>query len=64
MKLYTSPSKRLILENRKFWGLMTMFVEVTEEKLVGGKRLFIAPYPPTPLLILNNIDTLPTIFHS
>ena len=34
---YTSVVKGLKLTVRKFWGLILMFPEVTEEKLVGGK---------------------------
>ena len=36
LKFYTSLSKRLKLKVRKFWGLISTFVEVTREKLVGG----------------------------
>ena len=36
LKFYTSLSKGLKLKVRKFWGLIATFVEVTEEKLVGG----------------------------
>ena len=35
LKFYTSMAKRLKLKVRKFWGLILIFVEVTEEKLVG-----------------------------
>ena len=35
-KFYTIVVKRLKLKVRKFLGLVPMFVEVTEEKLVGG----------------------------
>ena len=35
LKFYTSMAKRLKLKVRKFWGLIPIFVEVTEEKLVG-----------------------------
>ena len=35
-KFYTIVVKRLKLKVRKFLGLGPMFVEVTEEKLVGG----------------------------
>ena len=48
MKFYTSVAKGLKLKVRKFWGLIPMFVEVTEEKLVGG---FFAPPP-----ILNRVS--------
>ena len=36
LKFYTTVAKELKLKVRKFWGLITMFVEVTEEKLVGS----------------------------
>ena len=35
-KVYTRMTKGLNLKVRKFCGLSPMFVEVTEEKLVGG----------------------------
>ena len=37
MKFYTSLSKALKLKVRKFWRLIFTFVEVTVEKLVGGR---------------------------
>ena len=36
LKLYTSVGKGLKLKVKKIWGLSTTFVEITEEKLVGG----------------------------
>ena len=36
LKSYTSVAKGLKLENRKLWGLIITFVEVTGEKLIGG----------------------------
>ena len=36
LKFYTSMAKGLQVKVRKFWGLIPTFVEVTEEKLVGG----------------------------
>ena len=36
LQFYTSVAKGLKLKVRKFWGLVPTFVEVTEEKLVGG----------------------------
>ena len=36
LKLCTSVAKVLKLKIRKFWELISMFVEVTEEKLVEG----------------------------
>ena len=42
LKFYISVANGLKLKVRKFWGLIPTFVEVTEEKLVGG--LF-APHP-------------------
>ena len=44
LKFYISVAKGLKLKVRKFWGLIHMFVEVTEEKLVGGAFLV----PPNP----------------
>ena len=35
-KFYVSVAKRFELKFRKFWGLISTFVEVTGEKLVGG----------------------------
>ena len=43
MKLYISVAKGSKLNVRKFWELIPMFAEVTEEKLVGG--LFGPPHP-------------------
>ena len=37
LKIYTSMAKGLKLKVRKFLGLLPMFVEVTGEKLVGGR---------------------------
>ena len=45
LKFYTSVAKGLKLKIRKFWGLISTFVEVTGEKLVG--RAFLHP-PPHP----------------
>ena len=45
LKFYTSLSKRLKLKVRKFLGLISTFVEVTGEKLVGGS---FCPSPPFP----------------
>ena len=36
LRFYTSVAKLLKLKVRKFLELITTFVEVTEEKLVGG----------------------------
>ena len=36
LKFYTSVGKGLKLKVRKLWGLIPMFVKVTEEKLLGG----------------------------
>ena len=52
LKLYTSVAKRLKIKVRMFWSLISTFVEVTEEKLVGG--LFATPPPPSPA-ILNRV---------
>ena len=42
LKIYISVAKGLKLRVRKFWGLIATFVEVTEEKLIGGA------FPPLP----------------
>ena len=39
LKFYSSVAKELKLKVRKFWGLIPTFVEVTGEKLVGGRFL-------------------------
>ena len=36
LKFYTSVAKGLKLKVWKFWGLISMFVEVSGEKQVGG----------------------------
>ena len=41
MKLYTTVPQGLKLKFRKFWGLISMLVDVTVEKLVG--RSFLPP---------------------
>ena len=46
LKFYSSVSKWLKLKVKKFWRLIRMFVEVTEEKLVGVH--FCTPRPPPP----------------
>ena len=43
LKFDTSVAKELKLKVRKFRGLIPTFVEVTEEKLVGGT--FLTPHP-------------------
>ena len=48
LTFYTSLSKGLKLKVRKFLGLISTFVEVTGEKLVGG---FFGPPP-----ILNRVN--------
>ena len=50
LQFYTSLSKGLKLKVKKFGGLTPTFIEVTEEKLVGG-RAFLPPFP----LILNRV---------
>ena len=45
LKFYTSVAKGLKLRVRKFWGLIHNFVEVTQEKLVGGEA-FCSTCPP------------------
>ena len=49
LKFSTSVTKRLKLKVRKFWGLISTFVEVTEKKIGRG------PFPP----ILNRDKTTP-----
>ena len=44
LKFSISMAKGLKLKVRKFWGLISTFVEVTGEKLIGGGGLF-APAP-------------------
>ena len=46
LKFYTSVAKGLKLKVRKFWGLISTFVEVIGEKLVG------VVFPP----ILNKVN--------
>ena len=43
LKFHISVANRFKLKVRKFRGLVILFVEVTEEKLVGGGLL--APHP-------------------
>ena len=53
LKYYTSVAKGLEINVSKFWGLISMFVEVTREKLVrgcvcvwgGGGGAFARPHP-------------------
>ena len=40
---YTSVAKRMKLKVKKFYGLVPTFVEVTEEKLVGGGAFLLPP---------------------
>ena len=44
LKFYTSVAKRLQLKIRKFWRLISTFVEVTRETQVGGPGLFGPPH--------------------
>ena len=37
LKFYTSMTKGLKLKVRKFWGIISTFIEVRREKLVGGR---------------------------
>ena len=41
LNFYTSVAKRLKLQMKKFWGLISTFVEVTGEKLFGS--IFLPP---------------------
>ena len=50
LKFYTSVSKRLKLKVRNFGGLTSTFVEVTGEKLLGGRSF----WPP----ILNRVKAI------
>ena len=54
LKFYTSVAKVLKLEVKTFWELNPTFVEVTREKLAGGRGgggvLGGAPPPPPPIL--------------
>ena len=56
MKFYTSFSKSLKLNAKRFLDVIPMFVEVTGEKLVEGGGL---PSPPPP--ILNRVNILAVI---
>ena len=56
LRFYTSVAKGLKLQVRKFWRLIPTFVEVTGEKLVGGRGGFLA------LLILNRVNNLILVF--
>ena len=56
LRFYTSVAKGLKLQVRKFWRLILTFVEVTGEKLVGGRGGFLA------LLILNRVNNLILVF--
>ena len=49
LKFYTSVAKELKLKVVKFWDLINTFVEVTGEKLVGGRGAFVPP-------ILNGVN--------
>ena len=53
LKFYASLAKMLKLKVRKFWVLISTFVEVTGEKLVGGggRGGLLAP------LILNRVKS-------
>ena len=52
LKFCSILAKVLKLKVRKFWRVISTFVEVVEEKLVGG--LFAPPPPiPTPLPLLH-----------
>ena len=66
LKFYTSVTKGLKLKVRKFFGLLSTFLEVTAEKLVrmgeggGGGGAFCKhplPPPPSPPAILNTANT-------
>ena len=43
LEIYSGVTKELKLKVRKFLGLSPMFVEVTEEKLIG-EPFFHSPY--------------------
>ena len=51
LKFYTSVTKGFKLKVRKFWELVTTFLEVTREKLVRGPFCFSAGYNSMFLLI-------------
>ena len=64
LKFYTSVTKGLKLKVRKFFGLLSTFLEVTAEKLVrmgeGGGGFLQTPPPspsPPPPAILNTANT-------
>ena len=43
LEIYTTVAKGLKLKVRKFWRLIIIFVEVTGEKLEGGRAAFCSP---------------------
>ena len=45
LKFYTSVTKGLKLKDRKFWGLISTFVDITGEKLIGWS-FCLPPHPP------------------
>ena len=47
-KFYSSLTKAIKLQVKKFWRLILAFVEVTGEKMVGGGRAFCSPFSPHP----------------
>ena len=57
LKFYTSVQKGLQLRVRKICGLISTFVEVIGEKLLGVP---FCPLPPTPILnkVKGNVDIL------
>ena len=46
LKFYTSVAKELKRKVRKFWGLISTFVEDTEKKLVRGSG--VGAFAPVP----------------
>ena len=62
LKFYISVAKGLKLKVSMFCGLIPMFSEVTEEKLVraggGGGGLLVCPHPPHIIKRVNNITNI------
>ena len=54
---YTSVAKGFKLKVKKFYGLISTFAEVTEEKLIGG-----LPPPPPPHSVLNRANCVRKYF--
>ena len=58
LKFYVCEARELKLKSRKFWGLISTFVEVIGEKLWGGGERRGSFYPPI-LKRVSNVGELP-----